>query len=263
MELMVGVAISSILVLGLAAYIRDVAANYNLQSQVDDMVANAHYSLQRLSETLMQAGAALPVKADTVVKWDTVANGGFKIHSNPKGGMASVAWACTTSRVPIDTFGLYFGISDSLIITHNDTLVSCRRVVAGVIDDVDSLHRDSLILSAPVTFTAGDMIYDYRTERYGITPGGSLYFDSASTGDTSAVMAENIDSLKVSFDYIDTNGVTHIVNNWTQALNAQVSIVSRTERPEPVRNLYHKQRLSLRFRLKNKVITYNDTLIHM
>jgi prepilin-type N-terminal cleavage/methylation domain-containing protein len=258
-EVLIGIGISAILILGLTRLFSATLNSYSLQEQLTEMNQNAKFAMKEISDVLMQAGADCQlVNGDTLDK-DTfflVASTppctSFTIRVNPRGGFYTVtnAFKKTVAKCSVQVDNSYaFRYADKLGKIPESNSSPSRSVVIYSLDGIDSAHNKICITGANDSFYVGDGLYSFCSQSYYLK-GANLCLNS----DTN-VMAENIDSLKITF--MDSAGTSTTI--WSKIMSAKLVVEATTSVPD---NRYvnppwndHRRRLNLtyQFRLKNKV----------
>jgi Tfp pilus assembly protein PilW len=242
-ELMVGVAISGFILLGLAQMYRTSVWSYNLQSQTTEMHQNAQYTVKRLSEELMQMGADLPDTNWSVTGIPAGRKDSIALHVNPYGASYRIPADMNVRKIPMED-GSAFKPVKRLVWQKND--FSTQTLV---VDSVDTAHNpDTLFLHASQSFVSGDGLYADSIVRF-FRRGDSLCMNTSTN-----VLAEGIDSLAMVF-YTSSGTAT---TTWANMNSGSVYVRTRTAKPDrsyrhPVFNDgYRRLALSMKFRLRNK-----------
>jgi type IV pilus assembly protein PilW len=248
-EVVIGLVVSGILVVVVTRFFGDSHRAYNLQERLADRDQNAQYVIKRLEERIMEAGANLPESGWPVIKTGPDAASGFSLVINPRGGTQTFYNDAPASvSVPIDD-ETRFRNATSVLILRGDKSVQKVDIATGY-----NLHgyskglkagsagQDTLRLSAPVAFLAGDALYAFSKEDY--TVAGT---DLAMGG---MVLAENIEA--VSLDFYDSTGTT--TSDWNLMHSAKVSVTARTHLPDPgyKGDGYRRVTMSSEIRLRNR-----------
>lgn len=250
-ELLVGVAISGLLIVGLVRFFKDSHRSADTQDQIAERNQNLAYVLKKLSDKLMEAGSGLPDSAWPVISSIGSGDTLFKIGINPKGGLGQIDTIYnSTQKLPVDDHLGFKGSPQILVVYHNASkppeLLTIKTdhyndgFVGGFKDSLN--RRDTIYLTAPKSFASGDRLYSYTTEYYRLAD-TNLYL-----GDM--VLAEGIDSVRVSF--LNTAGTA--TNAWHAMRSARLRVVARTDRKQPglPGDGYRRTSQSLDFRLRNK-----------
>lgn len=255
-EVLIAVAISGIVVLGLARLYTAGLWSYNLQEQITDMHQNAHYTIKRLTEEMMQAGVDLPEKKLNVITRNPGDNDSVSLLVNPRAGSYtfSANYNTTNQFIQLDDASGFAGADSVIKWKKSDSTTAFLRIntsyntgnfVKGV--NVASTP-DSIKLTADATFLSGDIIYPCFTRRY-YRNGMNLCLNTNTN-----ILAENIDSLGIWF-YDKNKSAT---NNWDNILFGRIFVRARTSLPDkgyrhPTFNDgYRRVALSMDFRLRNK-----------
>lgn len=228
-EIAVALTASTILVGTLALFFRGFSRSFNMQEQVSERDLNAHYTVKRLSEALMSAGANLPSK-----DWDIVAvprsSGAdwMRISINPRGGVQYISTAAFVEELYVDDAKGFTQVSEVLIDPINEDANTFRAAIAtdynadGFVKGVKAQGTGAwLRLSAGVNVKPGDAVYAYAEEVYRLSGTNLMLGDM--------VLAENIDSLSLSFF---TAGKAP-TSQWYAMRSARVQVVARTRLKDP------------------------------
>jgi|GEM_PF-1112770 Tfp pilus assembly protein PilW len=259
LEIIIGVGISAILILGLTRLFSVTLNSYSLQEQLTEMNQNAKFAIKELSDVLMQAGADCGLVTnmlvkDTIIKAASAPCNSFTIKVNPRGGLYTISKDTTLntlSACSLKVDNAYsFRLADN--IGH---LSSINHYAAPfktyALNGIDSTNNKLCISGglAVDSFFAGDGLYSFSSQRYYLN-GTNLCLNTDDN-----VMAENIDSLKITF--MDSTGT--FTTSWSLMKSVGLVVESTTSLPD---NRYsnppwndHRRRLKLtyQFRLKNKV----------
>jgi prepilin-type N-terminal cleavage/methylation domain-containing protein len=258
-EVLIGLGVSAILVLGLTRLLTATLNSYSLQDQLTEMNQNAKFAMKEISDVLMQAGADCQlVNSDTLDKDTLIKVTGtqpctsFTIKINPRGGFYTVtnAFKKTVAKCSVQVDNSWaFRFADKLGKIPESNSSPSRSVVVYSLDGIDSAHNKICITGVNDSFYVGDGLYSFCSQRYYLK-GANLCLNS----DTN-VMAENIDSLKITF--MDSSGTS--TTSWNLMKSVMLVVEATTSVPD---NRYvnppwndHRRRLNLtyQFRLKNKV----------
>lgn len=270
-ELMIAIVASSIVIIGLSTLVSSFVNTYRFQEANSDMVQNAHYTVQRISEAVMETGACLPVFADTVMYYDSTQPNTFTRRYNPACGYHEF-WdtAAATDVFHVDTMGAHFdpSVADSVVVARTlpsdvdstvwraqivsvslskDTIITYDTVDAVITADTTILGADSLTVDGVYSVEAGDVIYAYKIETWTVNADSNLVV--RRDGD-EMVMAENIVELDIRFDSTDASGTMYPVNDWHDMKNGTVRVVTRTA-VKNTKGEYGTQSFESRFRLKS------------
>jgi prepilin-type N-terminal cleavage/methylation domain-containing protein len=244
-ELLLSIAAGAIVILGVYRLLTQSLWSYNLQEQMTDMYQNATYSIKKLSEELSQVGADLPDSAYTVVYVANSFTDSVTMRVNTKGARQKMTAAITgLSKIPVDSGNAFVGM-DSIVVDTGQGVAVTKQL-----DSVRVSSTPCTVYIAPATITlkSGDVVYGALTRRYFVR-NRNLYFN-----DTSKVLAENIDSLAMTF-YDHTKTAT---TNWKDMALISLYVRARTASPDPkyrhpvYRDGYHRLALSMDLRLRNK-----------
>ena len=249
MEVLIGVAVSGMLVLVVTRFFNDSHRAYNLQERLADRDANAQYVLKRLEERIMEAGANLPESGWPVIKPGRDEVSGFSMVINPHGGTQTFYSDVPASiLVPIDDEAP-FRNATAVLILRGDKSVTKVDIATGYNMGAWSkglkkgtAGPDTLRLAAPASFASGDALYAFSNEAY-IIAGTDL-----SMG--GMVLAENIEA--VSLNFYDSTGST--TSDWNLMHSAKVSVTARTHMPDPgyQGDGYRRVTMNSEIRLRNR-----------
>ena len=255
-EIMIALAISGLLLVGLTKIYTTMVNSYSLQDQLTEMNQNAKFTIKEISDVLMQSGADCgAVNGDTLDK-DTIilsaASNDFTIKVNPRGGVYTIPRdtiinTSTPCSLKVDNayaFRLATKIGHVPAMKYPAVKVKTYTLLG-----IDSANN-KLCISGGIAgdnFYQNDAVYSFTYHRYYLN-GTDLCLDSSGN-----VLAENIDSLKVTF--LDSAGTA--TTKWTKMSFVNLIVESMTNIADNRYNGYadHRRRLKLtyQFRLKNKV----------
>lgn len=259
-EIMIGLGVSAILIIGLTRLFQTTLNSYSLQDQLTEMNQNAKFAIKEISDVLMQAGADCQMVTDTLDK-DTLIRvatappcTGFSIKVNPRGGLFIVTNLFIAPSFPcslqVDN-NSGFGFADSIGKIPESNTAPRRLVKAYKINGLN-IANNKICISGSGTndsFYVGDALYAFSSQRYYLK-GTNLCLNTDDN-----VMAENIDSLKITF--MDSLG--NSTTNWAMMSSVAILVEAASSMSD---NRYvnppwndHRRRLKLtyQFRLKNKV----------
>jgi len=262
-EVLVAIAISGLIIIGLTRLFSTAINSYSLQDQLTEMNQNARFTIKELSDVIQQAGANCALintdtlNNDTIIKVSSTASRcTVTVKVNPRGGLYQIpiqtVLNTTTARCSLSVNNGYsFRYADKLGKVPNSSSSSTRQVKIYTLDSVNTstnkifFHGGS---STTDTFYVSDGVYSFNINKY------YLKGDSLCMGNDTNVIAENIDSLKITF--LQNNGVTS-TTQWNSMWSARITVRATTSLADMKYNEYsdHKHRLLLTyaFRLKNKV----------
>ncbi|HAJ80649.1 MAG TPA: hypothetical protein DCO75_12860 [Fibrobacteres bacterium] len=262
-EVLVAIAISGLIIIGLTRMLSTALFTYSLQDQLTEMNQNARFTIKELSDVILQAGANCALinndslDKDTIIKVSSPASKctvTVKVNPrgvNPRGGLYQIPVKTAASRCSLSVSNGYsFRYADKIGQLPNSSTSSTRPIKIYSLDSVNV--RSNMIYfhggSTNDTFYVNDGVYSFTINKY------YLKGDSLCLGNDSTVIAENIDSLNVTF--LQNNGVT-TTTQWKDMWSARITVRATTSLADPKYNEYsdHKHRLLLTyaFRLKNKV----------
>jgi type II secretory pathway pseudopilin PulG len=250
-ELLVGVAISALLVVGLVRFFKDSHRSVDTQDQLAERNQNLAYVLKKLSDRLMEAGSGLPDSAWPVISSIGSRDTLFKIGINPKGGLEQTDTIYNaTQKLPVDDHMGFKGSPHILVVYQNPAkppellTIKADHNTQGFVGGFKDManRRDTIYLTETKTFGSGDMLYSYTTEFYRLAD-TNLYLGNM-------VLAEGIDSVSLSF----LNATGTATTAWHAMRSARLRVVARTDRKQPglPGDGYRRAAQSLDFRLRNK-----------
>lgn len=251
-EIIIAIAISSIILLSVTRLFSTSLNSYNLQDQFSDMNQNAKFTMKELSDILMQAGADMQlVNSDTLDK-DTIiipdsnkaVCSGFTIKINPRGGLfdipQSLAPVCS---IQVDD-ARKFLYANQLACIPNMASIAPVKIFSLLHCDTNTNY---VAFSPQDSFSQDDGICSFVYSHYYLKN-----LNLCLNNDTT-VIAENIDSLTVTF--IDRSG--NNTSNWKNMRSAKIYVRARTARPDNgykgYSDHYHRVVLTNEFRLRNKI----------
>src|SRR5271157_2399698 len=176
LELLVGVGVSAILILGLTRLFWSALDSYSLQDQFTEMNQNAKFAMEEVSNVLMQAGAnCILVDGDTLNKDSIISSvastpcNSFTVKVNPRGGFFTVtpATACklnTSANCSLQVDNAFpFRLADSLAKIPEINSAPTRSVIDYKITGIDSTHNKICISGggANDSFYVGDGLYSF------------------------------------------------------------------------------------------------------
>ena len=270
-EIMIGLMVSSLLIIGLTRLYSTMLSSYSLQEQLTEMNQNAKFTIKEISDVLMQAGADCAainsdtLDKDTIITPDAVPCHGFTIKVNPRGGLYVVL-----SRIPAagtmdtrvvcsltvdDVSKFKPSIANWLEKIPLQNLSNPRKIA---IYKLDSIHTTTnrVYFSSGIavdSFCVNDAVFSFKNNHYGLS-GTTLCLNN----DT---LAENIDSLTILFynnqgNQLDLSATPTL---WARVWSITITVEATTSLPD---NRYidkehgdhwRRLKLSYQFRLKNKV----------
>lgn len=230
MEIIVALAASGLLLVGLARFFKDFNRSFNLQEQATDRDLNAHYTIKRLSEALMAAGSNLPA-----VGWDIITlpegnpGGRIKVSVNPRGGVQYLAGPLAGAyEIPVDD-AKGFTKAAAILCDPQDPAKPTFKVDInlgynsdGFAEGIKNTGKGGLVRAAsPVTLEAGDAVYAYDVEDYRIQDGNLML--------NNMVLAENLQNL--AFTAFTANQTP--TSQWSSMRSAKLEITARTRNRDP------------------------------
>ena len=216
------------------------------------MNQNAHYTITRLSDLFMQAGAGLPGSKIAVITATSANN--VTILVNTTGAMQKFNSAIkpATLSIPVSD-AKSFSKTLTLKRSYADTSIALKPMSidasyngTGYIKGI-SIDSGKIRLTASDTMGSGDAIYAFTTQRFFLN-GTNLCLDS-----NTIVIAENIDTLSITF--MDSTMTPTTI--WTKMIMAKILVTARSAMPDPAYNgspdHYYRRTFDITFRLKNKL----------
>jgi prepilin-type N-terminal cleavage/methylation domain-containing protein len=262
-EVMMSIVISAILGVTLIRFYKDSYRTYSLQEQVADRNQNALYLVNKLVEVLQQAGTALPDTGWNVI---TVSTGRITVGLNPRGAMELISFDLPPGKkIPVTDASQYINTGNVLLNT-NKVLIdyalpgkSCvlynlnlANNTGGFVKGIKNMPTgmDTISLTATVDLSPGDRVYGYRDDQYALS-GSDLVILPDSSSAAQMVLAENIDSLSITF--LTRAGA--VTTSWKTMKSASILVRARTEKKDPKLPApgYHKISVPMNVILRNKI----------
>lgn len=262
-ELMVAMVVAVILGVAVIRFYKDSYHTYSMQEQIADRNQNAHFTLNKLTELLQQAGSTLPDTGWTVIK---VGGGVLTIGINPRGAMqfngvdtpfsnfiavGDASLFANSANVLLNTTNVLVDFDDPTKPTVKLTIdgnYNSGGFVNGIKDNPDGM--DSIRVIPGVALRIGDRIYGYREDQY-LLSGTDLVIRPNGSVATQMVLAEDIDS--VGFAFQTSAGAA--TTKWNLMRSASITVRAQTEKPDPHMSppAYHKITLPMNLILRNKI----------
>jgi prepilin-type N-terminal cleavage/methylation domain-containing protein len=244
-EILVAIVISGLIIVGLMRFYSTSQLSYSLQEQVSEMRMNSHYTLNHLTDVLMEAGAALPdtglipIVQQKSAKYDSV-----QLYINPKGGMQGFGAAVSGTKIPVKR-GLDFQRAKMILRRPTPLLSYDIWPMDSVKITASDTVADTLFFPSSKSIANGDTLFSCNTARYYLK-GANLCYDV----DTN-VLAQNIEKLDIRM--LDTTDAA--TTDWGRMKYAKIAVVARTALPDRHRpgDGYRRDTLSNEFRLRNKM----------
>lgn len=258
LELMVAIVVSSIVIIGLARLFSTTVDHYSMQTQLSELHENTQYAVKYLSDAIMQVGADLPDSGIAIFEQPYAGADSVAVLVNPRGAAHYVERTTTGVKVLavddasafIDRYGRELKILrkpyvrwDAVEEYSFDIAYTSDGAFSGGVDTIN----DSIAVSKAMDLERGDAIFAYLIESY--------YLDSMKLYHDDNVVAENIDSMAITF--YDSTGTT-ATTEWDDARSAEVCVRGRTSSPirgytDPNEgDAYKRLTLRMKFRLRNK-----------
>jgi type II secretory pathway pseudopilin PulG len=251
-ELLVAFGLSALVLVFLTRLFSASLFGSTTQEMLSEMNQNARYTIRELGDVLMQAGADLQSMyvdedKDTVIIPDgnTAVCSGFTIKINPRGGIHLIPQTNHTAICSIEVHDAR-GFRQTSTLQRIPGARSKLPIKFYTLQRIDTISN--FIFYTPCdSFVAGDALCSFVKKRYFLS-GANLCID-----DPDLVIAENIDSLAISF--LDKDG--NLTASWPDMHSADLLVRTRTAHPDAKYNGYpdHYRRVTLtyRFRLRNKM----------
>lgn len=250
-ELLVGIAVSAVLIVGLVRFFKDSHQAIDSQDQLAERNQNLAYVLKKLSDRLMEAGSGLPDSAWPVISSIGSGDTLFKIGINPKGGLEQTDTVYnSTQKLPVDDHLGFKGSPQILVVYQNPTkapellTIHTGYNTGGFVNGFKDMNnrRDTIYLTATKSFGSGDMLYSYTSEAYRLAD-TNLYVGNM-------VLAEGIDTVSVAF----LNAAGTATTAWHAMRSARLRVVARTDRKQTglPGDGYRRAAQNIDFRLRNK-----------
>lgn len=255
LESVVGLGAGAILLVVATRFYKDSYRTYNLQEQVAERNQNAHYTVKKITEVLQQAGSDLPASG-----WDVITASGsppiITVGSNPRGGVqfiTSVAPAPPTNKIPVSDTANFSKATHVLVDYLAAGVATVKAPITNRIAGIAAGDPDTLVISPGLTtpLSVGDMVYAYRIDAY-LVSGTNLILRPEGDATKDMVLAENIDSLGVTFKKTDATTAT----TWSNMRSAVLGVRARTAVRDPrikADSGYHKIRMTMNLLLRNKI----------
>jgi hypothetical protein len=246
-ELLITILAGAIVIMGVYRLLTTSLWSYNLQEQLTDMYMNGTYTIKKLSEILMQAGANLPDRYYQVVLPNNSTTNDLTMRINKGNGKFWVDTSYTTGttkiRVAPDSVANTFKGADSLLLDTGGWAASSK------IDSVRTgFDPDTICLHTTLSPTIMNSIYAQSTTRLFLS-GTNFCIDSSAN-----VQAENIDSMSMTFrdsGYVPTT-------DWSRMVSVSLYVRTRTSAPDPKYKCpgfgdgYHRLALRMDVRFRNR-----------
>lgn len=249
-EILIAIVAGSIVVLGVFRLFTLGLQTYNLQETLADLYQNGTYAMQRMNETIVQAGSNLPENNYQVVFSSSSKNDSITMRINLYGGKYeyTVDSCINATKVPLADARGFIG-ADSLIYDSLDIKNTGYKI-----SKVDTTPvppaPDTVTLATAASFRPGAVIYASSTRAFYRKSNALCMRDSIEK-----VIAENIDSLACVFYKLDGTTPT---TDWDSIMIASVYVRARTSIPDPrykdpvFNDGYRRLPLVMNFRLRNR-----------
>ena len=250
-EVMVGVMVSGLLVVGVTRFFTDSHRNYNLREKLSERDQNGQYVVKHLEDRLMEAGANLPDTGMILIEPGKAPEDGFNLAINPRGGVQPIYSDLPSgNRVPLDDQTGFREASSVLLVPIDkakapeiltiETSFSQGGFVKGLKDG--SQAQDTLRLASARAFKTGDMLYAFASQDYVLKDGMFTM--------KGVVLAENLDALELTFQ--DAAG--NPTKDWYAMRSAKLAVTVRTSEPDLANtpDIYRRVTLTSEVRLRNR-----------
>ena len=240
-EVLVGLVVGSLVVVGAVKFYRDSFRTYSIQDQVQERDQNAHFVVNKFVEMLQQAGSSLPDSGWTLI---TQSGGVTTIGLNPRAAEQfngvdlfssqfipvsdALQWA-NSGNVLLNIQHVLIDFSNPVTATRKyaiDAGYNSRGFTNGVKNN--AIGMDSIRITSPVSLSIGDRIYGYREDQF-LLSGSNLIVRPNGNVAAQMVLAENIDSVGLVF----RNAAGTATTSWNQMRSASVVVRARTPHPDP------------------------------
>jgi hypothetical protein len=246
-EVLIAIVIGALAILGVYRLFSSSLRSFNMQEQLSGMYQNGTYTLKKISELMMQAGANLPQKNDTLLFVSSAHPDSFRIMINPKGAVYTFGSdVAATSTIPVPDAAAFIGC-DSIIKDSLEVLFKSYKI-----SSFDTISPDTISITGtgtPVAFYSGTTIYGFKTVSYYWGSRNIYYYDTIAK-----VLAENIDTLQIKY-YDSTHTET---TDWLKMRSAWIYVRSMTSLPDPrykcpgFNDGYRRLPMSTEVRFRNK-----------
>jgi prepilin-type N-terminal cleavage/methylation domain-containing protein len=231
-EVLIAIFIGTLAVLGVYRLFSSSLRSYNLQEQLTGMYQNSTYTIKKMSELLMQAGADLPAKNYTVIYATSAHPDSFSMKVNPNGAKFTFNSDLINNDKIIIPDASAFVACDSIVRDSADTFSTIGHMLVYKIDRVKTPSGvdDTVILLAGSNgkFYAGTTIYGFNTVSYYLR-GTQICYKDTMPDNADTLLADNIDSLRIIY-----NDKTHSpTTSWATMFSAYIYIRARTSQPDP------------------------------
>lgn len=261
-EVLVGIVVGSLVVVGAVKFYRDSFRTYSMQEQVQERDQNAHFVINKFTEILQQAGSSLPDSGWTLI---SQSGGVTTVGMNPRAAEQFNGVDLFASQfIPVSD-ALQWANSGNVLLNIQHVLIdysnpaaatrkyaievgyNSRGFTAGVKNN--AIGMDSIRITTPVTLSIGDRIYGYREDQF-LLSGNNLIVRPNGVTASQMVLAENIDSLGLVF----RSATGTVTTSWNRMRSASVAVRARTPRPDPKLPPpgYRKINLSMNVIMKNR-----------
>ncbi len=223
-ELLIGLAISSILALGLWSLASTQERTYGSQDSATEMQQNLRVALQRLTRDIMAAGLgpqSSTINGQNAGAWYNAANNwnAFNIAANSIdiiGSSQTPATLTAQAASGTNTLALAAGQGASFTAGQNISIEGAENAV------VNTANGDNLTLTANLGLThpSGASVYPLQWVTYSVA-GGVLNVDQHN-GNGARAIASNITALVVAVSAADPKALTVTITGSTTSVTAPV-----------------------------------------
>jgi hypothetical protein len=248
-EILISIVIGALAVLGVYRLFSSSLRSYNMQEQLSGMYQNGTYTIKKISELLMQAGADLPQYKFPVLYVSSAHPDSLYMRINPTGAVYaySLPTLLNVSKIP-DSLAVPFMACDSIVADSLSLDSSLKLYDITLVDTQPSPKWDTIRVSPSGKFYQGSTIYGYKAIAY--------YIKGNAICSNTDTMAENIDSFCVIYWNRSHTATTTI---WDSMFTASIYVRARTSLPDPkykcpgFNDGYRRLPMSTEVRLRNKI----------
>lgn len=200
-ELLIALVAGAIVLTGLARFLTFVSRDYSHVESIAELEQNAYHAYNALGGLLMETGAELP-QLDTALQ--VYAADSVHAYDNPRGAYYAASEQTTVTFLALDDADP-FHCESTYTAMHFNYDPTAPWWSEETIDTVD-MADDTVHFSGTVDLGIGDILYRRREVKY--YRRGSDNTIVADRGGESEVIAENVDSLRMTFFDKDGNQTT-------------------------------------------------------
>lgn len=191
-ELLIAIVAGAIVLTGLARFLTYVSRDYAHVESIAELEQNAYHAYNALGGLLMETGADLP-QLDTALRVDAADS--VRLYENPWGAYYAASEQTTVTFLALDDADP-FHCESTYSAMHFNYDPNTPWWSEVTIDTVD-MAGDTVHFGSAVDLETGDILYRRREVTY-------YHRDSDNTivakrGEESEAIAENVDSLRMTF----------------------------------------------------------------